>query len=90
MAVLSDRTLEVSKRASLIATALAWFFNNLPVDLFPIQVRPALFLMQRIVPYLGYIATFISWSWGSIKGYDIGRFVFFCSLFISDETKVTV
>jgi hypothetical protein len=74
MAVLSDHTLEAAKRATLIATALAWFFNNLPVNLFPLPVRPALIIMQRIVPYLGYIATFISWSWGTIKTYDLGKF----------------
>jgi len=73
MDILSDQTLEAAKRASLIATALAWFFNNLPIDMFPLQVRPALLLMQRIVPYLGYIATFISWSWGTVKSYDVGE-----------------
>ena len=85
MAVLSDKSLEAAKRASLIAAALAWFFNNLPVNLFPPHVRPALLLLQRIVPYLGYIATFISWSWGAIKSYDVGRFsvIFFIVDFLT-------
>ncbi|KDR67874.1 hypothetical protein GALMADRAFT_257765 [Galerina marginata CBS 339.88] len=72
LAVLSDKTLEATKRAAMITTALTWFFNNLPVTALPPPVQPAALLLQRIAPYLGYIGTFISWSWSTIKGYDIG------------------
>ncbi|TFK68011.1 hypothetical protein BDN72DRAFT_842319 [Pluteus cervinus] len=70
--ILSDRQLEATKRAALITTALTWFFNNLPVSSLPLPVQPVVILLQRLVPYLGYIGTFISWSWGTIKGYDKG------------------
>lgn len=70
--ILSDKTLEATKRAAMITTALTWFFNNLPIDSLPPQVRPAALLLQRLAPYLGYIGTFISWSWSTIKSYDIG------------------
>ncbi|KAF9483889.1 hypothetical protein BDN70DRAFT_873290 [Pholiota conissans] len=72
LAILSDKTLEATKRASMITTALTWFFNNLPVNSLPPPVRPAALLLQRLVPYLGYIGTFISWSWSTIKSYNIG------------------
>ncbi|KAF8951107.1 hypothetical protein BDZ97DRAFT_1889732 [Flammula alnicola] len=72
LAILSDKTLEATKRAAMITTALTWFFNHLPVDALPTPVRPAALLLQRLAPYLGYIGTFISWSWSTIKSYDIG------------------
>lgn len=56
----------------MITVALTWFFNNLPVAALPLAVRPALYLLQRLVPYLGYLGTFIAWSWNTIKTYDVG------------------
>ncbi|KIM45655.1 hypothetical protein M413DRAFT_345134 [Hebeloma cylindrosporum] len=70
--ILSDKTIEATKRAAMITAALTWIFNNLPVNALPPAVRPAAILLQRIVPYLGYIGTFISWSWSTIKSYDVG------------------
>ncbi|KAH9484749.1 hypothetical protein JR316_0001649 [Psilocybe cubensis] len=70
--ILSDKTLEATKRASMITTALTWFFNHLPIDALPPPLRPAALLLQRLAPFLGYIGTFISWSWSTIKSYDIG------------------
>ncbi|KAF8800963.1 hypothetical protein BYT27DRAFT_7174876 [Phlegmacium glaucopus] len=70
--ILSDKTLEAAKRSAVITTALTWFFNNLPVDVFPPPMRPGLILLQRLVPLLGYIGSFISWSWSTIRGYDVG------------------
>ncbi|KAF5328840.1 hypothetical protein D9619_011499 [Psilocybe cf. subviscida] len=72
MAILSDRTLEASKRAALITSALTWFFANLPITALPPPLQPAALLLQRIAPFLGYIGAFISWSWGVIEGYDVG------------------
>ena len=74
MAILSDRTLEASKRAALITAALTWFFTNLPITALPPPLQPAVLLLQRIAPFLGYIGAFISWSWGVIEGYDVGGF----------------
>ncbi|KAK7462812.1 hypothetical protein VKT23_007392 [Stygiomarasmius scandens] len=72
LAVLSDESIEAAKRAALITTALTWFFNNLPITVLPAPMQPALLLLRKIVPFVGYIGTFISWSWGQIKSYDVG------------------
>ena len=61
----------------MITTALTWFFNNLPISSMPLAIQPTLILLQRLAPYLGYIGTFISWSWGAIKKYDIGESTLF-------------
>ncbi|GLB44968.1 hypothetical protein LshimejAT787_1900460 [Lyophyllum shimeji] len=70
--VLDDKQVEATKRAALITTALTWFFSHIPAEALPPAVRPAVLLLQTLVPYVGYIGTFISWSWGTIKSYDTG------------------
>lgn len=70
--ILSDKQIEATKRAAMITSALTWFFSHLPISSLPIAVRPALLLLQTLVPYVGYIGTFISWSWSTIKSYDTG------------------
>ncbi|KAF9445447.1 hypothetical protein P691DRAFT_805667 [Macrolepiota fuliginosa MF-IS2] len=70
--ILDDKHLEAAKRAAMITTALTWFFNNLPINSLPIALHPPLLLLQHIAPYLGYIGTFMSWSWSTIKSYDQG------------------
>ncbi|KAK0211099.1 hypothetical protein DFS33DRAFT_1240236, partial [Desarmillaria ectypa] len=74
LAILSQEQLEASKRAAMIASALTWLFTHIPISLFPPPVQPALLLLQKIVPYLGYIGSFISWSWSTIKGYDVAGY----------------
>ncbi|KAF9559235.1 hypothetical protein CPC08DRAFT_637989, partial [Agrocybe pediades] len=71
--ILDDQTLEATKRAAMITTALSWFFSNLPLSVLPPAVRPGVMLLQTLVPYLGYIGGFISWSWSTIRGYDVGH-----------------
>ncbi|KAF9030728.1 hypothetical protein BDZ89DRAFT_949390 [Hymenopellis radicata] len=72
LAILSDKQLEATKRAAMITTALTWLFSNLPVSAFPLPMQPAILLFQKLVPYVGYIGTFISWSWSTVKSYDVG------------------
>ncbi|KAF5369058.1 hypothetical protein D9758_002929 [Tetrapyrgos nigripes] len=72
LAVLSDESIEAAKRAALITTALTWFFNSLPVSVVPAPMIPALLLLQKIVPFVGYIGSFISWSFAQVKSYDVG------------------
>ncbi|KIY73205.1 hypothetical protein CYLTODRAFT_440030 [Cylindrobasidium torrendii FP15055 ss-10] len=72
LAVLNDQQLEATKRAALITTALTWLFSNIPVALFPLPMQPVLLLLQKLIPFVGYIGTFISWSWGTVKNYDVG------------------
>ncbi|THV04728.1 hypothetical protein K435DRAFT_574992, partial [Dendrothele bispora CBS 962.96] len=72
LSILSDDATEATKRAALVTTALTWLFNNIPVTLLPPPLQPILLLMQKIVPLVGYIGTFISWSMSQIKSYDVG------------------
>lgn len=73
MTVLSNQEVEAVKRAAIISAALTWFLAHLPVTVFPVPLQPIFLLLQKIMPYLGYIGTFISWSWGTIKSYDSGK-----------------
>ncbi|KAJ3992674.1 hypothetical protein F5050DRAFT_1787368, partial [Lentinula boryana] len=57
----------------MISTALTWLFDNIPVAVVPPPLQPVLLLLQKIIPYVSYIGTFISWSWETIKGYDTGK-----------------
>ena len=73
--VLNNTTIEAAKRAALLTTALRWLLDNLPTAVLPIQLRPVVLLLQYLVPLLGAIGTFISWSWRAIgtfnKGYGV-------------------
>ncbi|ESK96302.1 hypothetical protein Moror_7088 [Moniliophthora roreri MCA 2997] len=71
--ILSHEEVEATKRVSMIATSLSWMFANLPVTLFPPPMQPALLMLQKLLPYLSYIGTFISWSWDTIKSFDEGH-----------------
>ncbi|KIK62515.1 hypothetical protein GYMLUDRAFT_242676 [Collybiopsis luxurians FD-317 M1] len=72
MAVLGNQEIQAAKRAAMVSTALTWLFAHLPVTMFPAPLQPMILVLQKIVPYISYIGTFISWSWGEIKSYDIG------------------
>ncbi|KAJ3995074.1 hypothetical protein F5050DRAFT_1896042 [Lentinula boryana] len=72
MTTLNDEEITFVKRAAMISTALTWLFDNIPVAVFPPPLQPVLLLLQKIIPYVSYIGTFISWSWETIKGYDTG------------------
>lgn len=69
---LNDHHLEASNRGAIISSALMWFFGNFPVKALPGPLQPAAILLQAIVPSVGYIGTFVSWTWSTIKSYDIG------------------
>ncbi|KAH7888684.1 hypothetical protein F5I97DRAFT_1803503 [Phlebopus sp. FC_14] len=70
--VLNNKQLEAAKRAAMITTALKWLLDHLPVPLLPAQMRPAVAILRRLVPYLGYMGGFIAWSWSAIKAFDKG------------------
>ncbi|KAJ7118848.1 hypothetical protein C8R44DRAFT_575099, partial [Mycena epipterygia] len=73
LAILDDQSVEAARQATTITAALTWFFSNLPVSAFPPPVQPAILLLQRLVPFVSYIGTFISWSWSTIRGFDRGH-----------------
>lgn len=72
MAMLDDKEIEAEKLAAMLTTALQWLLSNIPETALPPALRPALLLMKSLVPYLGYIGGFVAWSWGAIKGFDVG------------------
>ncbi|KAJ7491166.1 hypothetical protein FB451DRAFT_1222276 [Mycena latifolia] len=73
LAILDDQSVEAARQATTLTAALTWFFSNLPVASFPPPLQPAMILLQRLVPFVSYIGTFISWSWSTIRGFDRGH-----------------
>ncbi|KAJ6606342.1 hypothetical protein DFH09DRAFT_1119893 [Mycena vulgaris] len=71
--ILDDQSVEAATQATTLTAALTWFFSNLPVAAFPPPLQPAMILLQRLVPFVSYIGTFISWSWSTIRGFDRGH-----------------
>jgi hypothetical protein len=72
MSVLNNESLEAAKKAAVITTALKWLVDHIPMGILPPQFRPVLLLLQKLVPYVGYIGAFIAWSWSAIKEFDKG------------------
>ncbi|KAJ6531248.1 hypothetical protein B0H19DRAFT_1190947 [Mycena capillaripes] len=73
LAILDDQSVVAAQQTTMITAALTWFFTNLPVSAFPPPLQPAMILLQRLVPLVSYLGTFISWSWGTIRGFDRGH-----------------
>ncbi|KIK93587.1 hypothetical protein PAXRUDRAFT_828830 [Paxillus rubicundulus Ve08.2h10] len=70
--ILNNKQLEAAKRAAIITTALKWLMDHLPIPLLPPQMRPAVAVLRRLVPYLGYMGGLIAWSWTAIRSFDKG------------------
>ncbi|KAJ7043013.1 hypothetical protein C8F04DRAFT_925263, partial [Mycena alexandri] len=73
LAILDDQSVEAARQATTLTAALTWFFGNLPISTFPPPLQPAMILLQRLVPLVSYLGTFISWSWSTIRGFDRGH-----------------
>ncbi|KAL7285673.1 hypothetical protein ACG7TL_000778 [Trametes sanguinea] len=73
MNLLNDKEIEAAKLGAMLTTALQWLLSNVPESALPATLRPALALVRSLVPYLGYIGGFVAWSWGAIRGFDIGN-----------------
>ncbi|KAG8984126.1 hypothetical protein FRB93_006705 [Tulasnella sp. JGI-2019a] len=73
MVILSDKTIEATKRAAMVTAAIGWLINNIPMAMLPLPLQPAITLLKAVVPYLGYIGGFISWSWAEVKSFDKGN-----------------
>jgi hypothetical protein len=73
--ILDSKSAETAKQAAMITTALTWILNKLPVKLLPPQLRPAVMLAKKLIPFTGYIGAAIAWSWSSIKGLDKGAII---------------
>ncbi|KAI0295034.1 hypothetical protein BC826DRAFT_302117 [Russula brevipes] len=70
--VLNDKRLKAAKRAAVITTALQWLLARVPLRIVPVQFRGGVLIARRLVPYIGYIGSFVAWSWGAITSYDKG------------------
>lgn len=73
MNILNNEEVTAVKRAAMISAALTWLFAQIPIAVFPPPLQPVVLLLQKIVPYISYIGTFISWSWEAVKEYDTGK-----------------
>ena len=72
LGVLDNKRMENTKRAALLTTALKWLLDHIPAAAVPLQMRPALPLLRRIIPYTGYLGAFVAWSWDAIRSFDKG------------------
>jgi hypothetical protein len=70
--ILSDAQLATARKAALITTSLKWIVDSVPLAMVPVQLRPAMLMLKRLTPYVGYVGTFIAWSWERIKQKDGG------------------
>ena len=55
MLILGDKTVEATKRAAMITTAIGWLIKNIPTAVLPPPLRTAVTLLKGIVPLLGYV-----------------------------------
>lgn len=76
LAMLNNKQLEAGKRAAMISTSLKWLLDHIPEKVVPIQLRAALTVLKALVPFVGYLAAFIAWSWATIKMFDKGLYFF--------------
>ncbi|KAJ3778574.1 hypothetical protein FB446DRAFT_679088 [Lentinula raphanica] len=72
MTILDNDENTIVQRATMITTALTWLLDNIPLAILPPPVQPVLLILQRIVPYINDIGSFIAWSWENVKEYDTG------------------
>ncbi|KZT74962.1 hypothetical protein DAEQUDRAFT_734470 [Daedalea quercina L-15889] len=73
LGVLDNKRIENTKRAALLTTALKWLLDHIPMAAVPMQVRPVMPLLRRIIPYTGYLGVFMAWSWDAIRAFDKGN-----------------
>ncbi|KAJ7610951.1 hypothetical protein FB45DRAFT_1066122 [Roridomyces roridus] len=72
MKILDNSHLAAAKRGAMIAASLKWMLDRVPLVAIPLQFRPAMRVLKRLTPYLGYIGVFVAWSWNAIKARDKG------------------
>lgn len=72
MATLDSASLKTTAQAAMVTSALKWLLNKIPTLFVPVQLRPALALLKRLGPVIGYVGVFVAWSWSRIKNHDKG------------------
>ncbi|KAJ7671028.1 hypothetical protein B0H17DRAFT_1209175 [Mycena rosella] len=73
LTLLNTQSVQTAQQATTLIAVLTWFFNNLPIAAFPLPLQPAMLLLQCLILFVSYISTFVSWSWGTICGFDRGH-----------------
>ena len=75
--------METTKRAEMIEVALSWFFDNIPIDILPMNLmKQCLMFIRLLIPLIGFISSFISRSWDRIRSYDVGKLILFLLRFL--------
>ena len=72
MVKLDNKAIKATARAAMIATALKWLLEKIPLVVVPAQFRPGVRLLKRLVPLTGYIGAFVAWSWDRVRSLDEG------------------
>ena len=72
MAKLNGKAIKATTRAAMIATALKWLLERIPLAIIPPQFRAAVKLLKQLTPLTGYIGVFIAWSWDRVRALDEG------------------
>ncbi|KXN81183.1 hypothetical protein AN958_05898 [Leucoagaricus sp. SymC.cos] len=49
---------------------LSGFSTTYPFFALPLTIRPIIFLLQQLIPYISYIGAFTSWSWSFVLSFD--------------------
>ncbi|KAI0347665.1 hypothetical protein BDW22DRAFT_1423948 [Trametopsis cervina] len=70
---LDSSQLETAKRAALLTTALKYALDRVPLAIVPPPAQPAMRLCKAFTPYVGYVGSFVAWSWAAVKGFDKGH-----------------
>jgi hypothetical protein len=72
MKTLDNSHLAAAKRGAMITAALKWILDKVPMMMIPPPLRPAMMVLKRLTPYLGYVGVFIASAWTAIKARDKG------------------
>ena len=75
MALLDSTSMKATTRAAMLAGAIKWIIDKIPMALVPVQLKPAVALLKGLSPMVNYIGVFVAWSWDRVRALDRGAFV---------------
>lgn len=76
MAKLDGTSVKATARAAMVTTALKWMLDKIPLMFVPVQFRPAVTMLKKLSPVVGYVGVFIAWSWDRVRACDQGLLPF--------------
>lgn len=83
MAKLDGKAIKATTRAAMIATALKWLLERIPLAIIPPQFRVAVKLLKQLTPLTGYIGVFIAWSWDRVRALDEGMLYPYAGIYLA-------